>query len=966
MKYSGILLAAVAACMLLSCNGNIHEEDSDKYEYKGRELADFTVSVTVDSESKAAAEASNPDEAAAAALLWTLDSGAKALATWECDGAEHASTSSSCTKEGDEITFVFSKIPAEARITGITVGGEGAFGHISKGNPDIASVFATAAIEAEAGEKEITGIDLKHKCSYIDINLPFVTIGDARETVTSIKVTGTDLFGTGSADEIFFSNGEEGDDDCHWVAFNRLATDIKVIAGFKGGTSSSVAGMESGGELCSLFRIRDFNNPSECIPVSVEVLLDPAAKAVIEASDPESAALMSDLWEWKSTDVLTLKYRVGDYVGKASSKGIAIDAANPGKAVFSYPLVPKDAVIMEACFGSADAFGTQFAYRSQPGRESVFASAAIDSPAGSQTIENVALRSACSYIDVDAARIWDSQVTAVALNGEGTDGGNTVTRLNFDWSKSTRNTLCVSNNATNVQLLATTSLGTAMLASFENLGNGTCMLFKADATDVSEITYRTVVYSDGTLIVNEASYDILTNKSLHGAELLVCDPYNGTNYNLSSGSGAASQPWASLQPSITAVRIGSPIKPKNISYWFSELANLKSFDPTNLDTSECDRIDNLFNNSFTAAGTSVDLDLSSFDTRAVKNAKGMQNVFYKASGIHSIDISGWVVNSTVDCTNMFNKATSLVTIHATKSFNSLCVPKGVDLFKNCNSLVGGRGTKYSTLMLDGTYARIDGGSSLPGYFTAKNAEDEPDVPVVEDKEKTVLYSDGTLVINEPLVNRAAGQAAHGSVIGEFDPYRNGNYSGWDGKTSFSPWHDYRETILSVCFGSTVKPERMDFWFYQFTGLCEFDKTNLDLSICKSMVNTFYMVGSKIHSDRRWTLDLSGNNTPGFEKNAFMNTFSGSTGLNGIDITGWTVPAVVSDCRNMFRNCSNVVKILVSPGIDFSGVTSSTDMFYGCQSVVGGNGTTFNSSKTDKSMARVDEADKPGYFSIKEN
>lgn len=42
------------------------------------------------------------------------------------------------------------------------------------------------------------------------------------------------------------------------------------------------------------------------------------------------------------------------------------------------------------------------------------------------------------------------------------------------------------------------------------------------------------------------------------------------------------------------------------------------------------------------------------------------------------------------------------------------------MFKNCESLVGGAGTKCDSGHTDKAYARIDGGTSAPGYFTLKD------------------------------------------------------------------------------------------------------------------------------------------------------------------------------------------------------------------------------------------------------
>ena len=53
-------------------------------------------------------------------------------------------------------------------------------------------------------------------------------------------------------------------------------------------------------------------------------------------------------------------------------------------------------------------------------------------------------------------------------------------------------------------------------------------------------------------------------------------------------------------------------------------------------------------------------------------------------------------------------------------FNTNAVTSSSDMFYNTTNLVGGSGTTYNSSYIDKTYARIDGGTSLPGYFTLKN------------------------------------------------------------------------------------------------------------------------------------------------------------------------------------------------------------------------------------------------------
>ena len=63
---------------------------------------------------------------------------------------------------------------------------------------------------------------------------------------------------------------------------------------------------------------------------------------------------------------------------------------------------------------------------------------------------------------------------------------------------------------------------------------------------------------------------------------------------------------------------------------------------------------------------------------------------------------------------------------------------------------------------------------------------------------------------------------------------------------------------------------------------------------------------------------------------------------------------------MFFNCNSLTTIYSSSDWDLSSLFSS-NMFYGCTSLVGGNGTHYNSSHTNGEYARIDRAGTPGYF-----
>jgi len=63
---------------------------------------------------------------------------------------------------------------------------------------------------------------------------------------------------------------------------------------------------------------------------------------------------------------------------------------------------------------------------------------------------------------------------------------------------------------------------------------------------------------------------------------------------------------------------------------------------------------------------------------------------------------------------------------------------------------------------------------------------------------------------------------------------------------------------------------------------------------------------------------------------------------------------------MFNSCSSLTTIYGGDWIKNESLNSS-QMFIGCTSLVGGNGTSYNSYYTDATYARIDRAGTPGYF-----
>ena len=159
-------------------------------------------------------------------------------------------------------------------------------------------------------------------------------------------------------------------------------------------------------------------------------------------------------------------------------------------------------------------------------------------------------------------------------------------------------------------------------------------------------------------------------------------------------------------------------------------------DVSKFDTSKVTNMSGMFFNSPTTT-----LDLNSFKTSNVTNMrlmfcnsealiiKGLNNFatsnvtnmnrMFEGSHVEEIDVSSFDTKNVTDMSWMFSNSSSLKRIYASDKFNTSKVTSSNYMFNDSPNLVGGNSTKYNSSFVDKTYARIDGGTSNPGYFTSK-------------------------------------------------------------------------------------------------------------------------------------------------------------------------------------------------------------------------------------------------------
>ena len=145
----------------------------------------------------------------------------------------------------------------------------------------------------------------------------------------------------------------------------------------------------------------------------------------------------------------------------------------------------------------------------------------------------------------------------------------------------------------------------------------------------------------------------------------------------------------------------------NSMFWNSKAITIGV---SHFDTSKVTNMNVMFGNS-----QATTIDVSHFDTSNVTNMQGM---FWKSQAT-TLDVSHFDTSNVTNMEVMFAYMTNLKTIYASSKFVTTSVTSSTSMFEKSTNLVGGAGTKYNKSHLDKTYARIDGGTSNPGYFTEK-------------------------------------------------------------------------------------------------------------------------------------------------------------------------------------------------------------------------------------------------------
>ncbi len=407
----------------------------------------------------------------------------------------------------------------------------------------------------------------------------------------------------------------------------------------------------------------------------------------------------------------------------------------------------------------------------------------------------------------------------------------------------------------------------------------------------------------------------------------------GTTYDLNTDFNFPA--WYSDNTYVTVTKVVfvpsfAEANPTSTYAWFYNMTNLRSITGLNyLNTSEVTHTGWMFRN----CDHLTSLDLSQFITAKVTD---MNRMFMGCTGLTSLDLSRFNTSSVVNMRYLFTGCTSLRTIYVGVNWSTAAVVFYTDMFKNCTSLVGGQGTTFNSSHVGIDYAHIDGGTSNPGYFTRGT-------------EAYACYTPSNTTLTFYYDNQRGYRSGT-----TYDLNAGSTDTGWD-------TDDTKSNVTKVVFAPSfagARPTTTYGWFYAMTNLQSI--TGLNYLNTSEVTNMAWMF---TNCTKLTSVDVSHFNTS--KVTSMSATFGTCWGLTSLDLTNFNT-SQVTDMELMFYDSTNLRTIYVGDGWSTATVTYSSDMFYNCTSLVGGQGTAYSSSNPrNKTYAHIDGGpSNPGYFTDK--
>ena len=216
-------------------------------------------------------------------------------------------------------------------------------------------------------------------------------------------------------------------------------------------------------------------------------------------------------------------------------------------------------------------------------------------------------------------------------------------------------------------------------------------------------------------------------------------------------------PSPSYSGKVSKAVIDPSMMEANITTMRCMFSGCKMTDIEGLENLNMDNVTDI-SNMFYGCSELKALDLSNFNT---SNVTRMYCMFENCSSLQIIDLTSFDITNVTLMAGMFYSCSELTTICCFGDWSTSNANSGA-MFQGCDKLVGGKGTPYNDAFMDKTYARPDGGTGSPGYFTADTMTG---IKAIDNGQRTTdgsINKQGSTIVN--LAGQRIGKMQKGIYI----------------------------------------------------------------------------------------------------------------------------------------------------------------------------------------------------------
>lgn len=368
-----------------------------------------------------------------------------------------------------------------------------------------------------------------------------------------------------------------------------------------------------------------------------------------------------------------------------------------------------------------------------------------------------------------------------------------------------------------------------------------------------------------------------------------------------------------------------------------------------------------FKNMFDRASVLSSLDVSNWNTSKVTS---MQNMFQGCISIEELDLSKWDVGEVTSMQNMFYSqeslgAMKLQTIGSVGNWNTGKVTSMKSMFCYCKNLEVLDVSNWDTHSVTTMRLMFDECISLTALDVSK--------------------------WNTGKVTDFSGMFQGSTNAGDMKLTKL-DVSNWDTSSAtemthvfygcaqlteldLSNWDVSKVTNMTHIFTDCYKMKRYNFSGWNTASLTNMDCMFNDNHALTSIDVSDFDTGKVTDFDQLFEYCPNLKTIIGLDKwdttslTHAQQTFSGCSSLTELNLSSWDT-SKITHFNDMFNGCTKLKTIYVSDKWTASALSSGQDanMFAGCTSLIGGDGTVFSSNSINASYARIDGGtENPGYL-----